>query len=108
MTLGKQKTIEFIDQIEAVAKKENFDNCVKDGVSEYNEKMYLTRLVAIARELILYNEWFIALENTIDNLFEVDYKLDSDIVNLAIQAFNSVPSNNPRLKDLEQMIIKTG
>jgi hypothetical protein len=37
-------------------------------------------------DLINHNEWGVALENLLENLYEIDFGLDEEAVNLAIKA----------------------
>lgn len=86
MNVGKQKAIEFIDKLESTLENVDTNNIVENAFNSYNEKEYLENLIKEARELIKYNEWGIALENTIDNLLEVNYKLDDDLITSAVDA----------------------
>ena len=87
---GKEKTLEFIEQIKKIANNLNPENIVKDSLGkELNEKEYLNYICKDASELTDYNEWYIALENVLYNLHEVYYKLDESILDLAKDAFNS-------------------
>ncbi|GEM_PF-1812432 len=104
MNAGKLKTIEFINELELLSETINSDSIVKDVFNSYNELKYIERLIKEARELIQYNEWIIALENTISNLFEIDYKLNINLINLAIDAFKSCKAvDESILKCLREM-----
>lgn len=96
MNIGKSKTIEFIKKLEILAGSVDELRVVRDESGEYNEKNYLQNLVKEANELIAYHEWLIALENTLDNLHEVNYKLSDDILELAEAALESVPDKSGR------------
>lgn len=107
MDRGKQKTIEFINQIEQLAEKTKENYIVEDSRGKYNEKNYLKKLVNEAKELIDHNEWFIALENTIDNLYEIDYKLEKYVLNQAAEAITNSAMDNSRSDILKDMDVKT-
>lgn len=99
MTHGKIKTMEFIDHLELLSQNASEDTFHIDSRGEKcNEKQYLKHLVKKARELIDYNEWFVALENTIDNLSEINYKLESRVLNLASEALTAGSNKSDRLK----------
>lgn len=84
--IGHNKTTEFINQLELLSIKADKERMIESVGGKYCEKDYLVHLVKEARELLKYNEWLIALENTLDNLCEVDYKLEGEILDLASDA----------------------
>ena len=99
MNVGKTKAIEFIDMLEVLSQRATEDILWTDSRGKkYNEKQYLEHLVKEARELIKYNEWLVALENAVDNLLEIDYKLDSNVLALASAAFKASTNESERLK----------
>ncbi len=77
---GKRLTNSFIDELEKIVNSPDSEN----------SNLYLTEdvkhIIKEARELLDYNEWLIALENTIDNLYEIDIRLPSYIINIAKDA----------------------
>lgn len=88
--MNKELTTQFIDLLEQVAQGEeartkalSFQLITK--VVPMNE--YLDFLVKDARYYLDYNEWLIALENTVSNLYETDIKLDKCILDVARKAF---------------------
>lgn len=83
---GREYSRLLIDGLEKLAGTVDESSIVKDSMGIYNEKDYLLHIVKDARHLIRYGEWYIAVENTIDNLCEVDYKLDNDLVLLVEKA----------------------
>ena len=103
MNLGKKQTIEFINQIELMAEDANAGKMLNSIIETCDEKIFIQNLVINARELIEYNEWLIALENTIDNMYEFDFTLDSKLVDLGIEALNIFSTNSVRVKSLEEM-----
>lgn len=104
MNIGKTRTIEFIDILESFSRKANEGAFYTHSRGEKcNEKQYLEHLVKEARELIKYNEWHVALENTVDNLLEIDYKLDSNVLDLASAAFKAAANESDRLKLIDSL-----
>lgn len=88
--MNTKLTTQFIDRLEQVAQSEEaqdkvlFYKLVNKVVSM---KDYLNLLVKDARYYLDYNEWLIALENTVSNLYETDIKLDKCILDIAKEAF---------------------
>ena len=84
MSVGSEKTIEFVDSLSRQAENVNISSTVQDSLGkQYNEKEYLNNIIESAYQFIEYGEWQIALENTLDNLCEVNYKLNSDLLDSA-------------------------
>jgi hypothetical protein len=75
---GTQKTIEFIDHLARLAEEMAPDQMLKDAAGSYTAKAYLEGIVQSARELIAHREWLIGLENALENLYEVDFRLDAE------------------------------
>ena len=96
--VGHQKTTEFINQLESLAQGIDGKNVNKIRNGENNEKEYLELLVKEARELLQYNEWLVALENTIDNLCEIDYKLEDEVIQLAVMALEAANTRSDRIE----------
>ena len=103
MNIGIKNTIDFINQIEILAKTVDEKETVSDSAGVYNAKEYLTHIVNETRDLIKYNEWLIALEISLDNLFEVDYQLNDETIDLAKNALISASKYNEWAKALEEM-----
>ena len=103
MNIGKEKTNEFINSIENLLVSIDDSRMVSDPAGNYNEKDYLGRLVKNARELVFYGEWLIALENAVDNLCGINYKLDTDILDLAESALLSAGCKDLRLGNVQLM-----
>jgi hypothetical protein len=88
--MNKELTTQFIDRLEQVAQSEE----ARTKALSYQlvnkvvpMKDFLNLLVKDARYYLDCNEWLIALENTVCNLYETDIKLDNDIVDIARKAF---------------------
>jgi hypothetical protein len=103
MNDGIKNTIDFIDQLEILAKTVDENGLVSDSVGEYNAKEYLTSIVYEARDLLKYNEWIIALEISLDNLYEVNYQLDDESIDFAKNALISASKYNEWAIALEEM-----
>lgn len=84
-------TRQFIDKLENLAKEESskkeFIQAFMPQTRKYQKSYYLKYVVGEARDFLQYNEWLIALENTVDNLYETDIKLDVEILDVARMAF---------------------
>lgn len=91
---GYQKTIEFINQLGLLAQSIDGKSLNKIQNDERKEKEYLELLVKEARELLRFNEWLVALENTIDNLCEIDYKLEEKVIQLAVTALEAADTQS--------------
>lgn len=90
---GRIKTIDFFNELERLTHETDPESFVEDSAGRYNEKEYLTGIVNESRELINYGEWFVALEIAVDNLYEVDYKLSNQMIELAEFVFKHVSEN---------------
>lgn len=97
MSIGETKVKEFINVLESLSQKASEDIYYESPQGQNsNEKEYLSSLINQARELIEHNEWYVALENTLDNLHEINYKLEGKVLDLASAAFESVPTKSDR------------
>lgn len=87
MSTGHKYTEDFIKGLERMALSAGPDEKLRDvSGGETGRRKYLLLLVAEARELLKYNEWLIALENTLDNLSEYDLILPGELLHLAEEA----------------------
>jgi hypothetical protein len=77
---GAQKTVEFIDHLARLAQEIPPDQMLNDAAGSYIAKEYLEGIVQSARELIAHREWLTGLENTLENLYEVDFRMDAEIL----------------------------
>ena len=82
--MNKEYVEEFIDQIEKIMKVSGEEEYVQDEAG-----VYLKNLILEARRLIKYGEYKIALENTLENLYEVSISLDKTTMVLVYQAFDN-------------------
>lgn len=89
---SEKYTIEFVNYIECLSTTASTNSIAETG---YNEKAYLEKLVKDAREYIKYNEWIVGLEILLDNLYEVDYKIDKKYLEIAKNALKA--TNNKEL-----------
>ena len=94
MSVGSEKTREFVKRIEILIASIEDSQTVKDSAGdELNEKEYLRYIINNASDLLNHGEWLIALEDLLDNLAEVNYKLDIDIWSLAKSASLYAPKD---------------
>ena len=87
--MNKEYVEEFIDQIEKIMKVSGEEEYVQDEAGVYLKIPYLKNLILEARRLIKYGEYKIALENTLENLYEVSISLDKTTMVLVYQAFDT-------------------
>ena len=92
--MNRDCLIKFIYHIEELAKVSDKSDYVQDSLGRYNKVTYLEDCIIEAKRLIAYGESQIALENMLENLYEVSIQLDKDVVDLARQAFGmQIPPN---------------
>lgn len=72
-----KQAIAFVDQIDLLAQE------AADG----KEKRDLEYMVKEARDLLKYNEWFIAFEILTSNLAEIGYKMDQELIDSAKEIY---------------------
>lgn len=90
-----ESLLDFITKLEEMRKACNPEDPVRDSSGTYSKAEVLSHLISDARQLILYGEYRIALENLLDNLAEYEITLDDQILDLAVCAFD----NNISLHD---------
>lgn len=78
-----KQVIAFVDQIDLLAQE------AVDG----EEKRNLEYMVKEARDLLKYNEWFIAFEILTSNLAEIDYKMDQELIDSAKEIYLKTDSS---------------
>lgn len=71
------QAIAFVDQIDLLAQ----------GAIEGEEKQHLEYMVKEARDLLKYNEWFIAFEILTSNLADIGYKMDASLIDSAKEIY---------------------
>ncbi len=87
MNTGHELTVDFIKGLEIMALSADSSEKLREvSGGETGRRECLLLLVAEARELLKYNEWLIALENTLDNLSEYDLVLPGELLLLAEEA----------------------
>ena len=88
----------FISRIEAMLEECNAENTVCDTSGKYSKCDALLTILTDAKELIKFGEYQIALENMLENLFELSIHLDKDTLLLARLAFGEeISLKNERL-----------
>lgn len=73
----KRKVIDFVNIVDRLS----------ENSQDKEKAAYIENEVREARYLIEYNEWFIAFENLLTNLHEINYKMDSELIEYAKQLF---------------------
>src|SRR6476619_4592482 len=99
---GKTKTKEFIRHV-ALLSQSASDRIVFGYRGEEPEKDFLKQIIADASDLVEHNEWGVALENLIDNLYEVDFKIDDMAVMLAEDALKACGFDYADWKCIEEL-----
>ncbi|MDR0287813.1 MAG: hypothetical protein LBI03_08965, partial [Clostridiales bacterium] len=103
--VGKDEMRELVNRIAQLADSISDSGTVTDSVGIYNEKKYLQRLVEDANELLCHGEWLIALENILDNLAKVNYKLEPGIWCFAKRASKCAPDGWTHEKLLRKVMM---
>ncbi len=99
----KDLAIAFINEIEILALKMDYGIIHRNSTGyESDVKACLEHIVKDSRELIEYNEWGIAIENALVNLYEIDFKLDAAILNPITELF-SFPSHESYLEIIQEL-----
>lgn len=80
---------EFVGHLEELMEQSNETEYVQDTRGCYSKVKYMRTLIAEARELIMYGELKIALENMLENLNEVSIFIDEETANVARRAFDT-------------------
>ena len=94
----------FISRIEDMLEECKAENTVCDTSGKYSKFDALSAILTDAKELIKFGEYQIALENMLENLFELSIHLDKDTLLLARLAFGEeiLPKNEKLLEELMQ------
>lgn len=91
MSKGRKETMLFISKIEEIRSLiEDCSYLIDYQGNKYDSKEYLARIILDARELLEVNEWMIALENTLINLDEVNFKLQKEILDPVVNFLYSL------------------
>jgi len=73
----KKKVTEFVITIKQLVETKN---------SNEHEDLKLYKFISDTFEYIHYHKWGIALKNLLDNLYEVEYPLNEQVIKLAKEA----------------------
>lgn len=76
------------------------------GFSVSQQKL-LQGIISDGREFIYYGEWFVALEITLENLFEIDFKISEKTLILAKKAILKSKQKIRIWNDLDELIRKS-
>ncbi|MFD0998176.1 MafI family immunity protein [Ohtaekwangia kribbensis] len=83
---AKIKTLNFLQHIEYLQQKAT--DRIVNGYQQ-TEKELIHRFTKEARDLIEHNEWDIALENLLENIYEIDFTIDKPAVDFAKDAIKA-------------------
>ena len=100
---GRIYTQKFLDALQAWSATIAPHQEVQDSLNKHNKKQYIEYVVNSARDLLKYGEWLIALENTLENLYEVNIQLNPSILQHAEKALKAHP-DHPWAKDLYRLL----
>ncbi len=79
---------EFVDYVEKQTGLLNPQTYVQDEQGVYQKDLYIKNVIADAKELIGYGEGVIAIENMLDNLYEVSLTINTNAIELLRKAFD--------------------
>lgn len=98
---GKTKTKKFLTHIQVLG-----NNSSERVVDEFQEtkKELISKFIADTAELVKHNEWGIGLENLLSNLYEIQFSLDRNAVDLAKEAINECEMNYQDWKFIEELV----
>ncbi len=85
--MNKELLDKFVCCIEELMEQCGEKDLVRDSRGYYSKRVYLNNLILEAKELIKYGEREVALENMLENLYEVSIFIDEDVANIARKAF---------------------
>ena len=77
----------LLDHIEMQLRLNNEQEQVEDGKGSYQTNNYIDNVIFETKELIEYNEVVIALENMLENLYEVSLCIDDHVRELIYDIF---------------------
>lgn len=73
----KKKVIAFVDQIDLLSRL----------CTDNKQKQYLEDQVKEARHFIEYNEWYVGFEILTESLYEIGYKMEASLIDIAKDIF---------------------
>jgi hypothetical protein len=97
---GETKTRDFLKHIELLG--QNASDRLVIGFQK-TERELLHEFIADTKELIEHNEWGVGLENLMNNLYEIDFKVDSRAIDLARAAIQACEMNYDKWKFIDEL-----
>lgn len=89
-----QKAVELlIDHIDQLSKE-----------SAASQKELMINFLADAKEHSEYNEWGLAMENLLENIYEIDFKVDTTTIQLAKAAFKECQMDYSKFTFIEELV----
>src|SRR5690349_14856281 len=98
---AKISTLNFLRHIQVLAHNSN-DRII--GRFQEAQNKLVAKFIAEAEELINRNEWGIAFENLLDNLFEIEFKLDRKAIDLAKHAIEACQMDYNKWRFIEELV----
>jgi hypothetical protein len=98
---AKIKARDFVKHVKVLA--QGSSERIVDGFQE-TEKDLMKRFISDTEELIEYNEWGIGLENLLSNLYEIEFPLDREAVDLAKVAIKECKMNYDHWMFIEELV----
>jgi hypothetical protein len=98
---AKIKTREFLRHVQVLG--QNSSNRIVDGFQK-TEKELINKFTADTEELISHNEWGIGLENLLNNLYEIEFRLDMEAIDLVKGAITECKLEYRKWKFIEEMV----
>ncbi len=98
---AKIKTREFLRHIQVLG--QNSSDRIVDGF-EKTEKELINKFTADTEELMNHNEWGVGLENLLNSLYEIEFRLDMKAVDLAIGAIAECKLDYKKWKFIEELV----
>ena len=96
--MNKALLNELLEYIEMQLKLNNKQEQVEDDKGSYQTNDYIDNVISETKELIEYNEVVIALENMLENLYEVSLCIDDHVRELIYDIFaGEIPESIEKL-----------
>ena len=90
--IAVERLIEHIDQL--------------SQKSADTQKNLMAKLLVDAKEHNEHNEWGLAMENLLDNIYEIDFKLDTTTIELTKTAFKECKMDYSNFIFIEKLVDK--
>lgn len=97
----KNKTREFLQHVYVLG--QNASDRIVDGFQK-TEKELINKFTADTEELMNNNEWGVGLENLLNSLYEIEFRLDMKAVDLARGAIAECKLDYKEWKFIEELV----